>query len=93
MLDDHAQGPPLWSGASFSALGVALFVLLEVWGIFVILSGRWIEKRRNRTGSIIIAALCMHSVPFGTALGVFALIALMNDEVRTEYECNAVMPV
>ncbi len=93
VMDGGPDQPPEWLGAFFQAFGVAIFVVLELWGVFVILSGHWISKKRNRTGSIVIAALSLLSFPFGTALGVFTLVALMNDEVKAEYEVDALRPM
>lgn len=93
VMDGGPDQPPQWLGDVFKAFGVAIFVVLELWGVFVILSGYWISKKRNRTGSIVIAALSLLSFPFGTALGVFTLVALMNDEVRSDYEAGALRPM
>jgi len=85
------DAPPTWLGGFFQAFGMALFVVIEVWGVFIILSGYWIAKLRNRTASIIAAALCLLSFPFGTALGVFTLVVLTNDEAKVEYEQGRVL--
>ncbi|MBK9175501.1 MAG: hypothetical protein IPM46_04025 [Flavobacteriales bacterium] len=77
--------PPTWLGGFFQVFGWALFVLVEVIGILIISSGRWIAKRRNRTGSLIIAGLCCLNFPLGMALGVFTFIVLLNQEVQDEY--------
>lgn len=73
-------------GAAFQALGWGLFVLLEAWGALVILSGRWIAQRRNRTASLVIAGFCCLSFPIGTALGIFTFVALLDKSVQPEYE-------
>jgi hypothetical protein len=85
------EPPPTWLGGMFQALGLVLFIVIEIWGIFIILSGYWIAKLRNRTASIVAAALCLLSFPFGTALGVFTLVVLTNDEVKAEYEQGKVL--
>jgi hypothetical protein len=85
------EAPPTWLGGMFQAFGAVLFAVIEIWGIFIILSGYWIAKLRNRTASIVAAALCLLSFPFGTALGVFTLVVLTNDEVKAEYEQGRVL--
>ncbi len=80
------EPPPEWLGGFLQVFGVGLFLFILVWSLFIVLSGRWIAKRTNRTGSIIIAALCLFSFPFGTALGIFTLVVLLNEEVRVAYE-------
>lgn len=79
------EPPPAWLGGLFQGLGWSLFVLLEVFGILIISSGRWIAQRRRRTGSMVIAGFCCLSFPLGTALGIFTFVALANDDVKREY--------
>lgn len=78
--------PPQWLGTTLQALGTALFVLVELWGLMVVLSGWWLAQRRNRTASMVVAALCLLNFPLGTVLGVLTLSALSNEEVRLSYE-------
>ncbi len=72
-------------GSVFQALGWVLFAVILLWGILIMLSGRWIAQRRNRTGSLIIAGLCCLSIPLGLALGIFTFATLLNDEVQQDY--------
>ena len=81
--------PPEFLGRALEAFGGVLFVVIEVWGVLIMLSGYWISRRSNRTASIVVAALCLLSFPLGTALGVFALVVLGNEEVRKHYELSA----
>lgn len=78
--------PPEWLGTLFQTFGVALFLLVELWGTLVILSGRWIKRRKHRTASAVIAAFCLFRIPLGTALGVFTLVVLTDAATRAEYE-------
>jgi len=73
-------------GGVFQALGWGLFALMEVWGVLILLSGRWIAQRRNRTGSLVIAGFCCLSFPLGTALGIFTFVTLLDKSVQPEYE-------
>jgi len=82
----RADGPPDWLSPFLASFGFGLFLVLLVWGTLIALSGYWIAQRRNRTFSIVVAALCLISFPIGTALGVFTLVVLVNDEVREEYD-------
>lgn len=91
VMQNAEEAPPEWLGGFFAAFGIGLFVILELWGIFIILSGYWISKLRNRTGSIVVAALCLPSFPFGTALGIFTLVVLLNEEVKLDYDQGRVL--
>lgn len=85
LADQGQEPPPEWLGGIFQGLGWVLFALIEAWGVLVILSGRWIAQRRNRTGSLVIAGLCCLNFPLGMALGIFAFVVLLNDEVQAAY--------
>jgi hypothetical protein len=63
------------------------FAVLAGWtlGILTIFSGRAIANRKARTFSIVIAAINCISVPIGTALGVFTMVVLLRDSVKTHY--------
>jgi hypothetical protein len=88
---EGVEPPPDWLAGLLGSMGLGIFLLLLTWGILIILSGVWIGKRSNRTASIVIAALCLISFPIGTALGVFALVALSDDEVKAEYAAQRSM--
>jgi hypothetical protein len=61
-------------------------VLLGVGIALNALSAVFLRRRRNRAFSMVVAGLdCIH-MPVGTALGVFTLIVLMRESVRTGYE-------
>lgn len=83
------QPPPEWLGSFFGIIGVAVFVLVEGIGLLNILSGRWIKHRRNRTGSIIVAAIDCLNMPLGIALGIFTIVSLSNDRVSDLYAANS----
>lgn len=88
---ESTDAPPEWLAGMLGSMGLGLFLLLLCWGILIILSGVWIGKRRNRTASIVIAALCLLSFPIGTALGIFTLIALSDEAVKAEYSTGRVL--
>ncbi|WOO41675.1 hypothetical protein [Rubellicoccus peritrichatus] len=67
---------------AFYVLG-ALFSIVS--GGLLIASARFIQKRKNRTFSIIVAGLCCLMFPFGTILGVFTLMKLLSDSVKIAY--------
>ena len=66
--------------------GGSMALLLLLWGLLVILSGMWLGQKRNRTGSIVIAALTCLSFPFGTALGIFTIVVLSSEDVKASYD-------
>lgn len=86
-IAENSQGepPPVWLGGFFQVFGWVLFVIIEAWGILTLLSGSWISKRKNRTGSQVVAAFNCLNIPFGIALGIFTFVVLNDEEVRVEY--------
>lgn len=85
--DDPA---PAILGGVFQVFGWVMFAFMELIGVLIMLSGRWISLRQNRTVSLILAGLCCLSFPLGTALGVFTFIVLLNQEVQQEYDGSRV---
>jgi hypothetical protein len=67
----------------FGTLTVAF--LLTAWGLFKL-------KAWARIAAIIMAAICLTSVPFGTAFGIYALIILFKKETEALF-ARGVAPV
>lgn len=85
IADNEGEPVPAWLGGLAKSLGWVLFVILEAWGILTILSGNWISKRKNRTGSQVVAAFNCLNIPFGVALGIFTFVVLNDTEVKSIY--------
>lgn len=84
---EHAgpDAPAEWLLKLFTTFGVLIAAILSAWGLLIMLSGGWIARQRNRTASMVVAAVCLLSFPLGTALGVFTLVVLSDEEVRNAY--------
>ncbi|HMC97886.1 MAG TPA: hypothetical protein VKG92_09540 [Flavobacteriales bacterium] len=83
---DHSQEPQAMEAKGIvNVIAWVVFVILEIKGVLVILSGRWISRRVNRIGSMIIAGFCCLNIPLGLALGIFTFVTLSNDEVKHAY--------
>jgi hypothetical protein len=59
-------------------------------GILAIISGMCIARRRRRTFSLVIAAICCIVMPLGTILGIFTIIVLLRDSVKRVYSEQSV---
>ncbi len=70
----------------FTGIGAVFFVAALTIALVSFLSARWISQHRNRTFSLVVAALICLSVPFGTTLGVFTFIVLLRPEAERLYE-------
>lgn len=90
---DRAQDDaPRVVGAVLGVVGITLFVIVEIMGILNIYSGSRIGKRKDRTLSMVVAAINCLSVPLGLLLGIFTLIALSEDAAKQEYGAVPSLP-
>ncbi|HYI12867.1 MAG TPA: hypothetical protein VEK57_27715 [Thermoanaerobaculia bacterium] len=75
-----AQVGAAWAGGCFTFIAVLFGVL----SIPSIIAGWGLSQRKSwaRILTIVIAALSLPHVPVGTALGVYALVVMLNDETK-----------
>jgi hypothetical protein len=83
------DAPPAFVGGLFIVLGWSLFFFTEAIGILNLVSGGLIAARKGRTFSMAISAIDCLNFPLGTALGVYSLVVLSNEDVLAEYEAKA----
>ena len=79
------QGPDAQVGAAWAGGCItAIAVLLGLMSIPSILTGWGLSQRKSwaRILGIILAVLSLPSFPIGTAIGVYALVILFNDESK-----------
>lgn len=69
----------------FIGVGGLFFLLGQAASIGVIVSGRFLKKRKNYLFSFILACLMCFFVPVGTILGVFTIVVLSRDSVKRIY--------
>jgi hypothetical protein len=72
-------------GWLFIGVGGLFFLLGQTVSIGVIISGRFLQKRKNYLFSFILACLMCFFVPVGTILGVFTIVVLSRDSVKKIY--------
>lgn len=80
-----ANPPPPELFAIFKWFYLFFALMLTVGIVLNILSGMYLLKRKNRTFSIVVAGLDCLQMPFGTLLGIFTIVTLMKESVRTRY--------
>ncbi len=69
----------------FIGMGALFFFLGQAVSIGVVISGRFLQKRKNYMFSFVLACLMCFFVPVGTILGVFTIIVLSRDSVKKIY--------
>lgn len=83
--DNGGNAPPAFFGWLFFILGLFFFLIGQVLSICIIVSGRFIKKRIRYLFSFVVACIECVFIPFGTVLGVFTIIVLLRDSVKTIY--------
>lgn len=68
-------------GAGFILCGLAFAALL-------VLGGRRMRQRRSHTLCAVVAGVSCMFMPFGTILGVFALVLLLKPETKALFGAN-----
>lgn len=78
--------PPEFIGWLFAMAGGILFILGASISICIIISGRFLSKKIKYMFSLVIACIECLFIPFGTVLGVFTIIVLSRESVKTLYK-------
>ncbi len=78
--------PPAWFGPLFAGLGIIVFVLVEAMAVLTFLVARYLSRRTHHTYCMVMAAINCLSLPFGTALGIFTILALQKASVRAMFD-------
>ena len=84
------QQPAPVPARQFFAIFIWVYVVIGsiciAGGLANLLSGLFIQRRKFRTYSLVVAGLDCLQIPMGTMLGVFTIIVLLRDSVRKVYE-------
>jgi hypothetical protein len=91
--DQKGGPPPAELFAAFKWFYLVFGVCLVLGCVANLLSARFIQRRRYRTFSLLVAGINCAQFPFGTALGVFTFIVLLRDSVRERYTSLALSGV
>ena len=75
--------PPEFLGWIFAAVGLLLFLVGIAMAICILLAGRCLSRNKHYTFALVMACIECLFIPFGTILGVFTIIALSRESVRT----------
>lgn len=75
--------PPEFLGWIFIAMGSLLFLLGIAMAICISIAGRCLSRCKHYTFAQVMASIGCLFVPFGTILGVFTIIALSRESVKT----------
>jgi hypothetical protein len=73
-----------------AAMFGTLAVIAVAWGSIHTSAGLALRRHRSwsRTVALMFAVLNLALLPFGTALGIYALWVLLNDEARAQFQVS-----
>jgi hypothetical protein len=74
--------PPEFLGWIFVVLGFLLFLLGIAMAICILIAGRSLSSHKHYTFALVMACIECLFIPFGTILGVFAIVVLSRQSVR-----------
>jgi hypothetical protein len=82
------NGPPSWFGLIFVVVGGTIVACGWALAIAIVIAGRHLKTKTCRMYCLVVGALECMFMPFGTVLGVFTVIVLMRDSVKTLFAAN-----
>ena len=77
------QPPPAALGWAFVGVGIFLFLLGAVFALVLAFAGRSLSRRKRYWFALVVACIECIFIPFGTILGVFTIIVLSRESVKT----------
>src|SRR5437899_13028568 len=80
--------PPAFIGWFFVAFAACFMLAGWVFATLVILTGRFLARRKYYTFCFVMAAVESLFMPFGTVLAVFTLVVLLREPVKGMFEAN-----
>ena len=84
----NQEPPPAIVGWIFIALGVLFFLIGLAMAICILVAGRSLARQRHYWFAFIVACIECVFVPFGTILGVFTIIVLSRESVKTLFSAR-----
>lgn len=87
---DSSDPPPAFIAWVFLIAGVLAILIGWTMALLIILAGRFLAKRTHYTFCLVVAAIECLAFPFGTALGIFAIVVLIRDSVKQRFVADVV---
>lgn len=81
--------PPELLGWIFAVIGSLLFLVGIAVAICILIAGRSLAKRNRYWFAFVMACIECLFIPFGTILGVFTIIVLSRESVKTLFSACA----
>jgi len=88
---NKGDAPPAFFGWFLIAFAACFMFAGWTFATLVILTGRFLARRKYYTFCIVMAAVECLFMPFGTVLAVFTLVVLLRESVKRMFQANKVM--
>ena len=85
MTGEGGAPPPPFAGYMFTIIGGGFFLIGIACSFCIIYSGRLLKKQEKHLFSFVVACVECIFMPFGTVLGIFTIIVLSRESVKTLY--------
>jgi hypothetical protein len=85
-LDDGSNPPPPLFGWMFVFFGIALIIGGFAFAACYAYAGRCLARRKHYMYCLVMAGVGCMFVPFGTVLGVFTIVELQKESVRSAFD-------
>lgn len=82
------DAPPAFVGWFLVAFAGCVMMAGWIFATLVIITGRFLARRKYYTFCFVMAAIECLFMPFGTALAVFTLVVLLRESVKRLFEAN-----
>jgi hypothetical protein len=77
--------PPPFLGWFFIVIGFIGMAIGWTFALALLVTGRFLGRRRHHTFCLVVAAIECTFMPFGTILGIFTIIVLMRESVKQQF--------
>jgi hypothetical protein len=82
------EAPPAFVGWFLVALAACFMIAGWTFATLIIVTGRFLARRKYYTFCFVMAAVECLFMPFGTVLAVFTLVVLLRESVKRMFEAN-----
>ena len=80
--EDGGEGIPAFVGGIFVGIASLLIVMGWTLAVLLLITGRFLSRRKNYTFCFVVAVISCLFMPFGTILGVFTIVVLSRPSVK-----------
>jgi hypothetical protein len=76
------------AGGFYGVTGLAIAALAVLFAVPNVLAGAALGRRHRwgRAGGLVCAAMALSNLPIGTLIGLYALVTLLDPEVREDFQ-------